>query len=70
MGADGRNSARITATLPKRQHAELERIAKAHGVSVAWVVRKSLERTIEEVQGGPMLPLFGLQQAAGTGDGQ
>jgi hypothetical protein len=57
MGADGRDSVRVTATLSREQYAELHRVAKKQRVSLSWVVRRSVERTIEEANGGPLLPL-------------
>jgi hypothetical protein len=57
MGADGRDSVRVTATISREQYAELQRVAKKQKVSLSWVVRRSVERTIEEANGGPLLPL-------------
>jgi Ribbon-helix-helix protein, copG family len=42
--------------LSRRQKAELERLAKAEGVKVAWLVRRAVERFLEQRAGGPMLP--------------
>lgn len=57
MGKDGRDAERVTTTLSRRQKAELERLAKVEGVKVAWLVRRAVERYLEQVSGGPMLPL-------------
>lgn len=57
MGKDGRNAERVTTTLTRRQKAELDRLARAQGVKVAWLVRRAVERLLEEVAGGPLLPL-------------
>lgn len=57
MGRDGKDAERITTTLTRKQKAELERLAKSRGVKVAWLVRRSVERFLEEAAGGPMLPL-------------
>lgn len=57
MGRDGRDAERVTTTLTRRQKAELDRVAKKQGVKVAWLVRRAIERYLEEVAGGPMLPL-------------
>lgn len=57
MGKDGKNASRVTATLTLQQRATLEQMAKKNGVSVAWLVRKSVEMMIEQAQGGPLLPL-------------
>jgi len=64
VGKDGRDSARITTTLSCSQKAELERIAKKEGVKAAWLVRRAVERLIEQANGGAMLPLdFGGDNA-------
>lgn len=57
MGKDGKNAVRVTTTLTRQKHEDLERIAKKHGVAVAWLVRRAVERVIEEEGGGPLLPL-------------
>ena len=57
MPPTNRNSARVTVNITPAQRAELERIAARNGVSLSWVIRRSLERTVEEANGGPLLPL-------------
>lgn len=57
MGKDGRNAERVTTTLTKRQKAELERLADKQGVKVAWLIRRAVERFLDETSGGPFLPL-------------
>ncbi len=57
LGVDGRDAERVTTTLTRTQKAELDRLAKAQGVKVAWLVRRAVERFLEESAGGPMLPL-------------
>lgn len=57
LGKDGRNAERVTTTLSRRQKIELDRLAKQQGVKVAWLVRRSVEKFLEEAAGGPMLPL-------------
>lgn len=57
MGKDGRDAVRVTTTLTRQQHAELERLAKQNGVKVAWLVRRATERLIEQANGGALLPL-------------
>lgn len=56
MGKQAADSVRVTTTLTRQQHAELERLAKQNGVKVAWLVRRAVERLIEQASGGPMLP--------------
>jgi hypothetical protein len=57
VGKDGRDAERVTTTLTKRQKAELDRLAKAQGVKVAWLIRRAVERYLDDAAGGPMLPL-------------
>lgn len=57
MGKDGRDAVRVTTTLTRLQHAELERIANEHGVAVAWLMRRAIELLIEQASGGSLLPL-------------
>lgn len=57
VGKDGQDAERVTTTLTRAQKAELDRLAKVHGVKVAWLVRRAVERFLEESAGGPMLPL-------------
>lgn len=57
MGRDGRDAERVTTTLSRRQKLELERLARNEGVSVAWLVRRSVERFLDNANGGPLLPL-------------
>jgi hypothetical protein len=57
MGKDGSNAARVTTTLTKRQYEAVEQIANTNGVKVAWLVRRAVERLIEQTEGGPLLPL-------------
>lgn len=54
---DETRSKRVTVNMTPGQADDLERIAKKLGVSLSWLLRHSLERTIEEANGGPMLPL-------------
>ncbi|MGR9327430.1 ribbon-helix-helix domain-containing protein (plasmid) [Rhizobium leguminosarum] len=56
LGKDGRDAERVTTTLTRTQKAELDRLAKAQGVKIAWLVRRAVERFLEESAGGPMLP--------------
>jgi hypothetical protein len=56
MGKDGKNSLRRTATLSREQATELERISQREGVSVSWLLRKSVDLLIERANDGPLLP--------------
>ena len=64
VGRDGRDAERVTTTLTKRQKAELEQLAKAQGVKVAWLIRRAVERYLDEAMGGLTLPL----ELGGGGD--
>lgn len=57
MGKDGKNAKRITTTFTKQQHEALLMIAKRNGVDVSWLIRRAVDRLIEEAEGGPLLPL-------------
>ena len=57
MGKDGRDAVRVTTTLTREQHAELERLAQQHGVKVAWLLRRATERLIEQASDGSSFPL-------------
>ena len=57
MGKDGQDAHRVSVTFSRAQHTELARIARKHGMTVAWLVRRAAERVIEQENGGPMLPL-------------
>jgi hypothetical protein len=57
LGRDGRDAERVTTTLTRSQKTELDRLAQAQGVKVAWLVRRAVERFLDEATGGPLLPL-------------
>lgn len=63
VGKDGKDAERVTTTLSKSQKAELDRLAKKQGVAVAWLIRRAVEKYLEEEAGGPMLPLGGTDDA-------
>ena len=64
MGRDGKDAERVTTTLSRSQKLHLERIADKEGVKVAWLVRRAVERFLDQADGGPMLPLdFGDSHA-------
>jgi predicted DNA-binding protein len=56
----------VTTTLSRRQKAELDRLAKSQGVKVAWLVRRAVEKLLEETASGTTLPL----DLDGGGDGK
>jgi hypothetical protein len=57
MGKDGKNAFRVTTTLTMAQREALEKLADQNRVKVAWLVRRAVERLIEQAEGGPLLPL-------------
>ena len=57
MGKEGKDATRVTVTLTTDQRAALKRIAKANGVAESWLIRRAVERLIEQADGGPLLPL-------------
>jgi hypothetical protein len=57
MGIDGRDAERVTTTLSRRTKGELDQLAKTQGVKVAWLVRRAVERLLEEAAAGTTLPL-------------
>lgn len=58
MGKDGKNAKRVTITFTKDQYSALQRIAEANKVDVAWLVRRSVDRFIEQVDGDAASPLL------------
>jgi hypothetical protein len=57
MGDEGKDSCRITATVTRSQADTLKRLADANGVTLSWLVRRAVDRLIEQAEGGPLLPL-------------
>lgn len=56
VGRDGKDAERVTTTLTRAQKLQLDRLAEREGVKVAWLVRRAVERFLEEADGGPQLP--------------
>lgn len=56
MGKDGRDAERVTTTLTRTHKLQLEQLAEREGVKVAWLVRRAVERFLDEANGGPQLP--------------
>jgi hypothetical protein len=67
MGKDGKNAIRLTTTLTKQQHKALERLAQKYGVKLAWLVRKSVERLLEQEAQNQSLMLADLQGGSKNG---
>lgn len=57
MGKDGKDATRLTVTFSKAQAAALERLAERENVKVPWLIRRAVDRLVEDAQGGPLLPL-------------
>ncbi|MBD3738726.1 MAG: ribbon-helix-helix protein, CopG family [Pseudomonas balearica] len=55
MGKDGKDAKRLTTTLTRERKRQLEILAKREGVSVAWIVRRAVERYLDSGEGGPAL---------------
>jgi hypothetical protein len=53
---------RVTVTLPRRQLDALQAIAMREDVSVAWLVRKAVEKMLRD---GPALPITNHSGQAG-----
>jgi hypothetical protein len=56
MGKDGKDAERVTTTLSRSQKLQLDRLAEREGVKVAWLVRRAVERFLDQANGGPQLP--------------
>lgn len=48
MGKDGKNAARLTTTLTQQQYRALESLGQKYDVKMAWLLRKAVERLIEQ----------------------
>jgi hypothetical protein len=57
VGKSGQNAVRLTTTLTVQQKQELDRMAAENGVKVAWLIRRAVERMLEQAKGAPLLPL-------------
>lgn len=53
---------RVTVTLPKRQLDALQMIATREDVSVAWLVRKAVDKLLRQ---GPEIPVADSAQRKG-----
>lgn len=55
MGKDGVDAKRVTTTLSIARKLALERLAAREGVKEAWIVRRALERYLDDIGDGPVL---------------
>ena len=55
MGMDGANAKRVTTTLSTARKRSLEQLAAREGVKEAWIVRRALERYLDDIGDGPVL---------------
>lgn len=54
MGKDGADSIRVTTTLSRQRHDELQKRAREDGVKVAWLVRRAVERLLDIEEAAPL----------------
>lgn len=59
MGVDGADARRVTTTLSVSRKSQLERLAKREGVKEAWILRRAVERYLDEVGGGSVVSAEG-----------
>lgn len=59
MGRDGSDAKRVTTTLSLARKRALERLAEREGVKEAWIVRRALERYLDEIGEGSVLTTEG-----------
>ncbi len=55
MGLDGADAKRVTTTMTMARKHALERLAAREGVKEAWIVRRAMERSLDEIGDGPVL---------------
>ena len=55
MGRDGADAKRVTTTLTIHRKMQLESLAGREGVTEAWIVRRAVERYLDEVGDGSVL---------------
>lgn len=66
MGRDGADAKRVTTTLTMARKAQLENLAKREGVKEAWIVRRAVERYLDEISNGSVLDSLRERQNAGS----
>ena len=64
MGRDGADAKRVTTTLSITRKSQLERLARREGVKEAWIVRRALEKYLDEVDQGSVITLEGARRHA------
>ncbi|CUS45765.1 MAG: CopG family transcriptional regulator [Pseudomonadota bacterium] len=65
MGRDGANAKRVTTTLTLQRKSQLERVAEREGVTEAWLVRRAVEKYLDEIGAGSVLGTKGGEDARG-----
>ena len=61
MGRDGVGAKRVTTTLTITRKSQLERLAAREGVKEAWLVRRAVEKFLDEVGEEPVLRSIGAR---------
>lgn len=65
MGRDGANAKRVTTTLTSQRKSQLARVAEREGVTEAWLVRRAVEKYLDEIGAGSVLGTKGGEDARG-----
>jgi predicted DNA-binding protein len=60
MGRDGADAKRVTTTLTSQRKKELENLAEREGVKEAWIVRRALEKYLDEIGAGSIISAEGV----------
>lgn len=55
MGKDGKNAARLTTTLTQQQYRALEKLGQKYDVKMARLLRRAVERLLEQETNGRSL---------------
>jgi hypothetical protein len=55
VGKDGLSARRVTTTLSIERKAELEHLAERERVAEAWIVRRAVERFLDEFKTKPVI---------------
>lgn len=65
MGKDGLGARRVTTTLSVERKAELERMAERERMPEAWIVRRAVERFLDEFKNKAVIADAGDANAGG-----